>query len=93
MNDYDGSLYDIFLEKLVLSNYAKYSYLSKSELVPGKIYVGKCRNGTRALWDGIKFTYQREKFGFTFPETILHPEDDSNFDVFYPFYEEVINDK
>jgi hypothetical protein len=36
------------------------------------------------VWDGEKFTYQRYKFGFTFPEKINHFQDDDGYDLFVP---------
>jgi hypothetical protein len=60
--------------------------LPKSSLIPGQIYLGTCRNASEALWDGTKFTYERYKFGYTYPEDIKHFEDDdgSGYDVYLP---------
>jgi len=60
--------------------------LPKSSLIPGQVYLGTCRNASEALWDGTKFTYERHKFGFVYPEDIEHFEDDdgSGHDVYLP---------
>lgn len=65
---------------------AKRGMLRKSDLVDGAYYYGRCRNADVAKWDATtqEFTYQRTKFGKTFPETIKHPEDDNGFDLFIP---------
>ena len=64
--------------------------IRKSELKDGVSYKGRCRNASVAVWNAEKgrFTYQRTKFGSTFPEDINHPEDDNGFDLFTP-YEEI----
>jgi hypothetical protein len=63
--------------------------IRKSDLKDGKTYLGDCRNASVATWHADKncFTYQRTKFGSTFPEDIFHPEDDDGFDIFTPFEE------
>lgn len=58
--------------------------LHKSELEAGCYYKGYCRNAVMAKWDGVKFLYVRTKFGESFVEDILHPEDDNGFDLFIP---------
>ena len=64
-------------------------YIPKKDLVDKTTYEGICRNSTSATWhaDLGKFVYMRNKFGSEFPETILHPEDDTTWDVFYPIKE------
>ena len=64
--------------------------IRKEDLKDGKSYKGHCRNASVAVWhaDKVKFTYQRTKFGATFPEDINHPADDNGFDLFTP-HEEV----
>lgn len=64
--------------------------IRKSDLKDGVTYKGHCRNASEAVWHAEKnrFTYQRTKFGSTFPEDINHPEDDDRHDLFTP-YEEV----
>jgi hypothetical protein len=63
--------------------------IRKSDLKDGKYYLGHCRNSSIAVWHKDKncFTYQRSKFGHTFPEDINHPEDDNGFDLFTPYEE------
>jgi hypothetical protein len=56
--------------------------IPKEELIVGKMYRGRCRNASEALWDGEVFWYWREKFGFRFEESIHCPEDDDVYDVF-----------
>ena len=58
--------------------------IPKDELEVGAAYYGDCRNASEAVWDGEKFTYQRYKFGFTFPEKINHFQDDDGYDLFVP---------
>lgn len=58
--------------------------IPKDQLEVGAAYYGDCRNASEAVWDGEKFTYQRYKFGFTFPEKINHFQDDDGYDLFVP---------
>lgn len=60
--------------------------LPKAELEDGALYHGECRNAGVARWDAARqrFVYQRTKFGRTFAEDIVHPEDDDGYDVFTP---------
>lgn len=60
------------------------SCISKSDLVIGKTYIGRCRNATKATWDGKNFVYDRTKFCHIYSEKINHPEDFNGFDVFIP---------
>ncbi|QOI72486.1 hypothetical protein pEaSNUABM50_00487 [Erwinia phage pEa_SNUABM_50] len=60
------------------------NYLPKSELIVGRTYSGSCRNSDTAVWTGTQFTYEREKFGSTYNDSVNHPEDDDNYDLFYP---------
>jgi hypothetical protein len=57
--------------------------IAKKDLVHGAYYRGQCRNATVARWHAgdEQFYYWRYKFGW-FIETIKHPEDDADFDVF-----------
>lgn len=63
--------------------------LPKSDLVDGVVYLGHCRNAGQALWNGERqrFVYRRTKFGRSYDEDIVHPEDDEGFDVFVPVSE------
>lgn len=63
--------------------------LPKSALEDGKVYIGHCRNASQARWDAARerFVYRRTKFGRSFDEDIVHPEDDKGFDVFVPVSE------
>jgi hypothetical protein len=58
----------------------------KKDLIDGAEYIGYCRNAERATWNAYMetFEYQRDKFGSTFVEAIVHPEDDCGYDVFVP---------
>lgn len=58
--------------------------IPKRNLIVGETYYGHCRNASKAVWDGKKFTYERHKFGDTFDEDINHYEDDNGYDVFVP---------
>lgn len=64
-----------------------YHAIPKNELEIGKEYNGECRNASKAIWNGEKFTYQRRKFGSTYPEEINHYENDNGYDVFVPIKE------
>lgn len=74
--------------------------IPKANLKDGCWYIGRCRNANFAQWDGTHkfpeaihephksqtgcFVHWREKFDRTFVETINHPEDDDEFDLFWP---------
>jgi hypothetical protein len=60
------------------------SILSKTELVDGAYYVGRCRNATVARWSAAHgcFFHWRVKFDRIFVEEIKHPVDEDYFDVF-----------
>jgi hypothetical protein len=60
--------------------------IAKKDLEDGFTYVGDCRNASEAVWhaDKQRFTYIRHKFGSSFDEDIVHPEDDEGFDIFVP---------
>ena len=60
--------------------------IPKNELIVGQEYNGRCRNASKATWDGEKFHYKRYKFGIEFEQTINHYEDDNEegIDVFVP---------
>ena len=65
-------------------------FIAKADLVDGQHYRGRCRNTDIARWCQLTeafgvFLYVRRKFGESFIDEILHPEDDRGFDVFYPF--------
>ena len=64
-------------------------YIAKADLEHGAYYRGRCRNAKVARWNDEKgmFYHWRDKFGWHFIETIMHPEDDDVFDVFFPFEE------
>lgn len=59
--------------------------IPKAEMVAGTYYKGFCRNTYVALWDGNKFIYLRNKFGY-YMDTIEHFEDvkDKGTDGFVP---------
>lgn len=62
-------------------------YIKKNFLRHGCYYTGESRNSDIARWDENKqkFIYLRHKFGFVIEEQICHPDDDSIYDVFYPY--------
>lgn len=70
--------------EIVIPNLIRCGAIPKKDLVIGQTYIGKCRNATEAVWNGSRFTYQRYKFGFTYPEDINHFEDDNGSDLFVP---------
>ena len=59
----------------------------KKDLKPGIKYLGECRNSETAIWKGDEFEYIRTKFGYSYPETINHFEDDDGYDLFVPIKE------
>lgn len=60
--------------------------LTKAQLEDGAYYVGRCRNASVARWNAEegKFYHWREKFTRIYIETIKHPVDELQFDVFRP---------
>lgn len=60
------------------------SCISKSDLIEGRTYSGRCRNAFKAVWNGKRFVYERSKFGDVYEESINHPEDFNGYDVFIP---------
>ena len=76
-----------FLKEKVWPGLIRAGAIPKKDLIPGKEYIGSCRNSSKATWDGEKFIYTRTKFGDSFEDTIKHFEDDDEFDVFIPIYE------
>jgi len=56
--------------------------IPKADLIEGTTYLGHCRNAREAVWKGTHFTYLRTKFGNSFFEDIVCPEDDEGFDIF-----------
>lgn len=66
--------------------YIKCGAIEKKDLIPGREYLGSCRNASRALWTGECFTYERCKFGMSYEEGIPHFQDDDGrgYDVFIP---------
>ena len=63
--------------------------IPKKDLIPGKEYLGSCRNSGKATWDGKVFWYTRSKCGNSYQESINHFEDDNEngIDIFIPIYE------
>ena len=72
------------LQKYVAKRFVELGALPKEALQDGHLYLGNCRNASRAIWNGKKFKYTRYKFGITFEEEINHFEDDEGNDVFVP---------
>lgn len=81
-----------FLREKVWPGLIKAGAIPKKDLIPGREYIGSCRNSSKATWDGEKFIYTRLKFGLFFEDDIKHFEDDDEkgTDVFIPIKE---NDK
>lgn len=82
---------DIY-EEIIVPAWIRRGAIPKKDLIPGKTYLGHCRNASEAIWDGNKFTYTRYKFG-TYEETIDHFEDFTEYDVFVPLKEKENEDK
>lgn len=64
-------------------------FIRKDSLRDGVWYRGKCRNATFAQWDatGNRFLYLRQKFDMLYVDALNGPEDDNNFDLFFPMSE------
>jgi hypothetical protein len=60
--------------------------IAKADLLHGVYYTGTCRNATVARWNAEdqRFYHWRTKFADRFVETIRHPDDEAQFDVFVP---------
>lgn len=71
-------------EEIVVKNLIRCGAIPKDKLVPGKEYIGGCRNSSRAKWNGKYFTYVRHKFGTSYIDTVNHFQDDDGFDLFVP---------
>lgn len=71
-------------ENIIVPNFIRCGAIPKDKLEVGATYIGSCRNASEAVWDGEKFTYMRTKFGFVYPETINHFQDDDGSDLFVP---------
>ena len=78
-----GMLLPLRTEEDLEAAYEK-GLLRKEELVHGAYYRGSCRNTEVARWHagGQAFVHPRRKFGETFLESIRHPADERNYDVF-----------
>ena len=64
----------------------KAGMLPLSTMEDGGYYLGFCRNSFIAKWSAEYscFFYWRVKFGSTFLESINHPANDENYDIFIP---------
>ena len=73
----------------VLSNAHDKGMLRLDQLKHRHVYLGYCRNGTRAMWDEPRkvFIILRVKFGTTFPEDTPYPVVGYKYDVFVPVAE------
>lgn len=82
----------MFKRKIEALDYAaqlnQVTMIPKKDMVTGVYYKGICRNSYVALWDGTKFIYLRNKFGYCM-DTIEHFEDvkDKRTDGFIPIEE------
>ena len=91
-NDLDMKIVDVYqvpdlprpLEKYQIEKLIECGCIAKKDLIIGEHYLGKCRNADTAVWTGVEFEYQRNKFGRIYPEIINHFEDDNGFDLFVP---------
>ena len=73
--------------KYIIPNLIRCAAIPTDKLVVGKWYIGTCRNASKAVWNGDRFTYKRTKFGYTYDEDINHFQDDNGFDLFVPLKE------
>lgn len=63
--------------------------ISRKDLVDGKYYLSDCRNCSVGRWSAEKglFEHMRTKFTMVYVDTLYHPENDDNHDLFVPFKE------
>ena len=73
-----------FYDNVIIPNLIRCGAIPKSELQIGKVYLGSCRNTTKAMWVGNHFVYKRHKWGFEFDDEINHFEDADGYDLFIP---------
>lgn len=74
-------------DNLIVPNLIRCGAIPKDKLIKGKIYLGSCRNATKALWNGEKFEYKRYKFGAYYMDSVNHFQDDDGYDLFVPIKE------
>ena len=63
--------------------------IAKDLLKHGQVYIGACRNATKAIWDANDNTFyiMRHKFGNIFPEPVSYPTVGERWDIFVPVAE------
>lgn len=71
-------------DNVIIPQLIRCGAIPKNELIVGDTYVGSCRNASKAIWDGNKFTYKRYKFGSYYDDEVNHFQDDDGYDVFVP---------
>jgi len=59
-------------------------YIKQEDLVVGQIYICEARNFTEGMWNGHSFTYNRTKFGSTYPDTEFHYDDGAPYGTVQP---------
>jgi hypothetical protein len=74
-------------QSVIIPNIIRCGAIPKKDLKVGTIYLGNCRNTTKAKWTGTEFVYNRCKFGMWYEDSINHFEDDDGYDVFVPIKE------
>lgn len=62
-------------------------FISINEIKHNIVYYGSCRHSNYAYWNGEKWCYARNKFGYIFLDTIDSIESLSDFDCFIPYRE------
>lgn len=71
-------------DSIIIPNIIRCGGIPKSQLIPHTVYIGSCRNTTKAEWTGEKFIYCRHKFGYEYIDEVNHFEDDDGYDLFIP---------
>ena len=74
-------------QSVIIPNLIRCGAIPKKDLKVGTIYLGNCRNTTKAKWTGTEFVYDRCKFGIWYEDSVNHFEDDDGYDVFVPIKE------
>lgn len=74
-------------QSAIIPNLIRCGAIPKKDLKVGAIYLGYCRNSSKAKWTGTEFVYDRYKFGTWYEDSVNHFEDDDGYDVFVPIKE------
>lgn len=77
----DSELYN----RIIIPNLIRCGALTKDNLIPGKTYIGSCKNSNEALWVGDHF----EVYFNDIIQKLNHFQDDDGYDLFVPLKEKI----